>query len=657
MAKKTKLKTILISLISFLMIFGTYICINSVNENKKLIDEYTEQVIAASSTPTFKKVTVGGSYADLVVAEINEATNPVSYFYTVNTNTNEQEKIDSFGKKDGKYYFSLKNGTYKLYLVDSKGMASGLSQNITITTSCSEKPAYNVTGSGTAEKCYVSNGVKGEERPANYNDIATCAPGYVFDEVYTKEIQNGCTFNALTDIVPYGVENRYCKKVYQYSCVPKGTSGTTQNDTTTKLVSLSIDNGSLSPAFNPDVVEYTATVNASSVNVNATLQQDGSSFVANYGPRNVSLKYGTNTILIKAQSSSGKEITYTLKIKRPDNRSNVNTLKSLAIEGVTLNETFAPSRTTYTGTVSNDVRKIYIEAELTDSNKSSFVKDYGPRTFNLGVGTNSILIKVKSEIGTTKTYTIKITREGSGEQTEQPIVSNEDLGLLQSLTLQQENINLDPAFDAKVLEYNVTVPYEVESLLINAVPKSETDTVEINGNENFKVEEVNVVTIKVSTPNDFDRIYTINVVRKGEDLVISNDSSLKELTIKDKEIEFASDKLEYEVILNKDETSLDITAVANDENATVEITDNENLVIGSMVRVRVIAEDATFTDYVITIAGIEKGTNVFLIIIVVILLVLIIAYTILRILGYKIYFNFSMLTSLFRGKNKDAEDE
>ena len=40
--------------------------------------------------------------------------------------------------------------------------------------------------------------------------------------------------------------------------------------------------------------------------------------------------------------------------------------------------------------------------------KASFVTNFGPRTVNLKVGTNTLLVKVKAEDGTINTYTISV---------------------------------------------------------------------------------------------------------------------------------------------------------------------------------------------------------------------------------------------------------
>ena len=611
------------------------------NLEKNYLKDYT---VKAYTSPSFVKVSTMGN--DLIAIQIKQGSSQIRGIYAENINNSADNiTVNVANGSATTYYLSLKNGIYKIALLDSSGKYTLFTSAVQITASCDNQSALNATGSGSVNRCFKYNG--STIKPDVSGDIVKCASGYVLDMDESGLYRDNCAKLNTGSLTSYALTYRYCTRSYSYKCVKENAA------TTSYLKSLSLSSGTLSPSFNAKTTSYTATVNASSVSINASLNSDGSSFVSGSGPRTVSLKYGTNTFSIKVKSSSGNVTTYTIKITRPDNRSSVNTLKSLSIDGIKFNESFSATRTSYTASVANDVTKAYVNAELTNS-KSSFVQGYGPRSITLKEGLNTIQIKVKSEKGTTKTYTIKITRASSSNpKPENPPINTDNLGLLKSITLSSGNIEFDP----KVQEYNLTVPYEVTTLLIDPVPQNSEDVVTITGHENLVVEETNVVTIKVQTKEDFIRIYTINVIRKGEDLEVSNDSSLKELTIEGHEIEFTSDNYEYEVVLNKKETTLEIKAVTNDENASVEILNNEKLQKGSEITIKVTAEDASTTEYVIVVTGVEKGPNIFLIIIIVLILVLVIAYTILRILGYKIYFNFSMLGSMFRNFGKKDKDE
>ena len=85
----------------------------------------------------------------------------------------------------------------------------------------------------------------------------------------------------------------------------------------------------------------------------------------------------------------------------------------------------------------------------------------------------------------------------------------------------------------------------------------------------------------------------------------SNNKDLKSLSVGDSlELTpaFSADVTEYTLTVGEDVTSLDIEAVADDENAKVEITGNDNLLMGeNTVEIKVTAEDGTVRTYTINV--------------------------------------------------------
>ena len=149
-------------------------------------------------------------------------------------------------------------------------------------------------------------------------------------------------------------------------------------------------------------------INGSTIDITATLESSYAKLSGDVGKKN--LNFGLNTFKITVTSEAGVNRIYTLNIYRNDNRDKTNTLSSLEIENYKISPDFNKNTVNYTLTVKKDVTSVKINATL-DSDKSSFNKGYGPRTVNLTYGVNTILIKVTSESKSTKTYTIKITRE------------------------------------------------------------------------------------------------------------------------------------------------------------------------------------------------------------------------------------------------------
>lgn len=141
---------------------------------------------------------------------------------------------------------------------------------------------------------------------------------------------------------------------------------------------------------------------------------------------------------------------------------------------------------------------------------------------------------------------------------------------LKSLTI--ENQDLQPAFSKDVTSYTLEVINDVTSLQIKAEAEDEKASVSVKGNEDLKIGE-NVVTISVSAENGDIKIYEIKVTRKEKEAL-----GLEKLEIKDTDIakKFKVDLFEYEIdIENLDK--LEIEAIANREDAVVEILGNEDL--------------------------------------------------------------------------------
>lgn len=153
---------------------------------------------------------------------------------------------------------------------------------------------------------------------------------------------------------------------------------------------------------------------------------------------------------------------------------------------------FRSNTTSYSVTVPADTESVEVYAEAQDSNATVT----GTGTVNLQEGENTINVVVTAENGTTKTYTIIITRETSeevGENTE--IIEGEGLA---SLSIQ--NIELSPKFETNVYEYTAKYIGEDTSLQIETELTNEKYQVEIVGNEDLKEGE-NLITILVSDSN------------------------------------------------------------------------------------------------------------------------------------------------------------
>lgn len=581
---------------------------------------------------------------DLVLVNASQGTYKISY-YLVGQSTSEAVKFTSSSLNP---YVSVPNGNYYIWAVDEQGNKSQ-PYAVNITTSCNRTGLNNITGSGNITICGLIDykGILAKQEYVLKEDFH-CASGYYFNPINTQMISTTCKANELKFSMYNGIEKRFCKYEYHYECVKNDTSS---GAIASALASLSISSGQLSPSFASSTLNYSATTDASSITINASLKDSRASFVNGYGPRTVNLNYGKNKIEIKTKGSAIS--TYTLNITRTGSSStggntsslsSNNQLKSLSVDNVSLSPGFKPVTNNYKATVENNVTSVTVRAELSDT-KASFVNGYGPRTVLLGEGANIIRIKVKSQSGSVRVYNVAITRKtGSGNDTETPTTPDtptpsESKALLKSLTLDNGNID----FESGVFDYNVTVDNDVLNVIPTVVAENENDKVEINGGTELQ-EGANELSIKVTSEDgSTSNTYTIYIIRKSNEEEVSTSSILKDLIIKNHKLKFDAKTLEYKIALNENETELDISAEAASEKASISIEGNEKLTTGSEIKIRVTAESGDYTDYYIKITGYKKKGNVFLTILVVLIIIVIGAYAVLRALGYKIYFNFEGL--------------
>ena len=182
-------------------------------------------------------------------------------------------------------------------------------------------------------------------------------------------------------------------------------------------------------------------------------------------------------------STSGSSTTTT-----PEKESSNANLSNLGIRPNDFSG-FTPGTTTYNVTVPEDVESVEVYATAQDSRAT--ISGTGNKT--LAYGENALSVVVTAEDGTTKTYTINVTREGE-EETEET-EGTETVNGLSNITIG--DLELSPSFKTDVYAYTVKYTGEDTSLDIQTVATDPSYTVEILGNEELKEGE-NTITILVS---------------------------------------------------------------------------------------------------------------------------------------------------------------
>lgn len=388
------------------------------------------------------------------------------------------------------------------------------------------------------------------------------------------------------------------------SPTPSPSPSTKSSDATLK--SLSASGYNLSPSFSKDNTSYTVKVpkTATTVKLEGTAN-DSKAKVSGLG--NITLTGDTTTATIKITAEDGTTKTYTVKIEKEKEatttKSSDATLKKLDIGGFTLNPTFKSNINTYSIKVKNNITGLDVTA--IPNNDKAKVTISGNK--NWKEGTNTVTIKVTAEDGSVNNYIINVERESSNSNKNNQTTKSSD-NYLKSLTITSSH-EIKPSFNRNVTSYNITVPYEVDKLNLNAIPNDSKSKVEITGNENFKVGKVNTVEIKVTAEDGSVRLYSLNVTRS----TTSSKTDLKDIIIDNADLspKFDPNNQEYTTKVDGKTDKLDIKADPADSSSKVEVIGNENLKEGhNTVLIKVTDKDGFIKYYSIDVEKAKKESKI-----------------------------------------------
>lgn len=272
------------------------------------------------------------------------------------------------------------------------------------------------------------------------------------------------------------------------------------------LDSLSITGHKLDQTFKSNTLNYTATIDAGSITIEATLT-DSKSKISGTGKKE--LKVGINKFSIVVLSESGSKKTYTLTITRPS-KEEKEFITQLSAKGYNIK--FENTKSDYILKVGAKTSEVEIGATLA-SNKYSFVTSYGPRTVELKGDTTEALIKVKNQAGTIKTYKITIIKESSS------LSSNANIK-----SIKIENYTFD--FDNNISNYDLTIGNE-DHLNFEVTLEDPKAKYEITGNQNLT--NRSQIVIRVTAEDGSMNVFTLDVVKKEtkDDTVCLNDDQNK----------------------------------------------------------------------------------------------------------------------------------
>lgn len=349
--------------------------------------------------------------------------------------------------------------------------------------------------------------------------------------------------------------------------------------------------------FDKDITKYNLTTTSDKVLISATREDNKSTITGDTGEK--SLNYGLNKFTITVIAENTEKKVYEINITRKDVRSTNNNIKSITLSKGNLK--FDKNTTKYDVEVENDVEKVKISAELDDS-KSKFASGYGPREVGLKEGSNTFELRVISEKGEEKTYTINITRKDGRDSD----------STLKSIKLSEGKID----FEADKLEYSINVEYSVETIKVEAKATSDKAKVTIEGDGKLSL-GANTIKITVEAENGKKTVYTLIVKRKEQGYELSSNNYITSLIIKNHAIDFSSDVYKYTITTRDKKLNLSISL--EDDKATYEVEGNKNLKDGSKIVIKVTAENGDKREYILNI---EKPNNTIIIVIIILVTII-----------------------------------
>ncbi|RAV11716.1 cadherin-like beta sandwich domain-containing protein, partial [Paenibacillus contaminans] len=378
------------------------------------------------------------------------------------------------------------------------------------------------------------------------------------------------------------------------------------------LSALTISEGTLTPGFTTGDVSYTASVGnaVTSIDVTSTVADATATVTVNDDPvtsgsvKSVTLDVGTNTIKVVVTAQDGTTAkTYTIMVTRA--KSSNADLSALTLSDGTLNPVFSAGNGSYTASVGNEVTSIDVTPTVADSTATVTLNDDpvasgSSKNVTLNVGTNTVTVVVTAQNGTTKTYTITVTRAKS---------SNADLS-----ALMLSAGTLTPVFNAGNEIYTASVGFDVTSVNVTPIAANTAAVIEVNekpvvsGHAENVTLDVGANAIKINmTSEDGATTKTYNLIVTR----LSNNTSLNELilTLGEQNIAVTGDN--YSTSITNAVYSATVTASVYDANSSLQIngvtvasgsSSDIQLAEGpNTIVVKVTAQDLSVKEYAITV--------------------------------------------------------
>lgn len=377
-----------------------------------------------------------------------------------------------------------------------------------------------------------------------------------------------------------------------------------QSSSAPKLFSLCISSGKLSPLFFSDTTYYTSDVAGNVIGTSIIPTTADSTYsltvngiaVSSGSPCYVPLNVGENQISVTVSSGNSSTV-YVINITRAAGSNSFVGLSNLSISAGALNPVFSPNTSSYS--VNTDTSSVTVTPTAAESGQAvtvngETVQSGSPQVINLTAGDNIVAINVTSADGTSKSYSIDITRTLSGTA---PSLSR----------LSLSTGRLSPSFSANTVSYTDSV--NASGIYITAVAANFSQSITINGTSvqsgapfyiNLQNGENPVSIVVIS--NTGSKTYTINITR------LSSDCLLSALTLSSGNLSpvFDPQVLSYKAAVESDIEKVTVLATAADAASKIKINGSTaTSVVLSMgdnvINVAVTATDGSVKTYSVTV--------------------------------------------------------
>lgn len=276
------------------------------------------------------------------------------------------------------------------------------------------------------------------------------------------------------------------------------------------MQSLTPSSGKLSPAFSPDIYNYTLNVShrVSSVEFQTQAAENGTVSVS----RKTLQKAGSTTaITVTVTSESRKQkAQYVIDVNReeaPEETEWEAYLADLSPSIGTLQPTFSPDVTEYTLDVGAEVQTVGFRAEAGEDGSVSISREKLNRA---GTSTEIKITAVSADRKNRQVYTVTVNRseESSVSQIQQEVF----------LTALQPSVGvLEPPFSPEVLGYTLQVGAEVRSVVFQA-DAVEGATVSVNRKTLYSAGSTTEIVATVrSSDQEATKQYVVSVIRAEEE--------------------------------------------------------------------------------------------------------------------------------------------